>query len=161
MIRKFEDILAIVGGSVSIAVIGTVTCADVIGRFVFGAPVYGAVEVSIIGMAFIVFFPLALGEREGGNIRVDFLLLKARGKLRDTWEAIISIISFIFYSFWSWRLLLDAYSSVLMKQEMMASVITFPIWPAKIAIAVGMIFLSLRCLIQFVSYLRIVLKGEY
>jgi len=151
---KIEDVLKIIGGPIAITVVGLFTTIDVVGRFLFKLPIYGAVEISTLAMGFIVYLCLPFGERVGGNIKVDFLLNFAKGRTRSNWEGILSLVCFIFFCFWSWRVSLDTISAVRIKQEMMATVVTFPIWPAKIAISIGMIFLALRYLKNFLSWIR-------
>lgn len=56
------------------------TTLDVFLRYVFRSPIQGTVEVEELMMAPVVFFAIAFTEREHGQIGVDIVLRKLKGR---------------------------------------------------------------------------------
>lgn len=80
------------------------TLVDVLGRYLFSAPVTGAFEVTELMLAAVIFLGLPLITAEGGHIAVDILdsRLSPRTKVVQYW--MIGVINVLAFSIFAWML---------------------------------------------------------
>ncbi len=85
-----------------------ITFIDVIGRYVFNAPLPGGMEITEYLMASVIFLGLPLLSAEQGHVTVDLFdrFLSAKIKLLEA--ILVNILSFVLMSVLSWRLWLRA-----------------------------------------------------
>lgn len=85
-----------------------ITCADVIGRYFFGAPVYGAFEITEMLLASLIFAGLPLVTLRDDHITVDLLDAVVPDWLLRIQHVVICLICFGATSYLAWRLWLRA-----------------------------------------------------
>jgi len=80
------------------------TLVDVMGRYLFSAPVTGAFEVTELMLAAVIFLGLPLITAEGGHIAVDILdpALGRRARAVQYW--VIGIINVLAFGIFAWVL---------------------------------------------------------
>jgi len=82
--------------------------ADVIGRYLFNAPVPGAAEVIELAMGVTVFAALPLVTAKCEHVRLDYLSRAVRGRVQALAEAVVVSISVLVMALLAWRLALKA-----------------------------------------------------
>jgi TRAP-type C4-dicarboxylate transport system permease small subunit len=82
----------------------TITCADVIGRYFLGAPVYGAFEITEILLASLIFAGLPLVTLRNDHITVDLLDAFIPNRLFRIQHVVICLICFTATAYLAWRL---------------------------------------------------------
>lgn len=98
-------ILAGVSALLILALI-SVTCIDVIGRYMFNRPFGGAYELTQIFLAVLVFVALPLTSRDGGHVEVDLALHLFPRSVQRVLGRIAGFVSAVVLIFFSWRLVL-------------------------------------------------------
>jgi len=106
-LASLADLLMKVAIIASMAVIATITIIDVIGRYIFNAPLPGAFEIQEFTMAVLIFSGLPLVTSEKGHITVslfDGVFRKSRAvfRLQRTLINLVSacVIAFLGYLLW-------------------------------------------------------------
>ncbi|NIZ11967.1 TRAP transporter small permease [Phaeobacter sp. HF9A] len=85
LIERFRQI-TVAFAAVVMAGLACLVFVDVTGRYVFSAPLPGTVELIEGFMAIVMFGALAEATRHREHIRLDFLLVKSRGRARQLLE---------------------------------------------------------------------------
>ncbi|EKE43058.1 tripartite ATP-independent periplasmic (TRAP) C4-dicarboxylate transporter subunit DctQ [Oceaniovalibus guishaninsula JLT2003] len=101
--RAVAATLEIVSAVLLIGLIG-VTVVDVIGRYVFDAPLTGAFEITELLLGALVFAALPLVSRAGEHVEVDILavLLPARVSAALLWLA--ALLAAVVLAYFAWQL---------------------------------------------------------
>lgn len=82
------------------------TCVDVIGRYLFNAPVQGASELTQFGMGLVVFGALPLVSASGSHIVVGLLDLVAGRAIEFLQRLVMTVTSVVALAVMGWRLYL-------------------------------------------------------
>lgn len=85
-----------------------VTVIDVVGRYLFDAPLRGADELSVFALAVAVFAGLPLAIARGGLITVEIMVLRLPWPLRRAAKLVADVISALFLAFAGWQLIAKA-----------------------------------------------------
>jgi TRAP-type C4-dicarboxylate transport system permease small subunit len=134
--------LSILSGFATLLII-IVVCVDVAGRFFFNAPLHGGVEVSELLMVVLVFFGLAAAQQQRQNYSIELLTRH----LPDWAQKLLELLG---YATCLAIVLLLAWPSS--KQAMMSyergeagfGIMPFPLWPARILLAIGLWLLAVQ-----------------
>ena len=84
------------------------TCVDVVGRYFFGAPVYGGFEITEMLLALVIFAGLPLVTLRNEHVMVDLLDPIMPDRLLRAQHVISCTIAFAATAYLSWRLWLRA-----------------------------------------------------
>lgn len=148
---RLESLLNLAGG-MAIFLLVLLATVNVLGRWLFSAPISGYVDWVEQAMAFIAFLGIAYTQRMGGHIRMDILVGKLRHRflwfteLLTTSLMLLITLILIYGSYLHfWRAFSIGDSSL---------DINLPTWPAKLAVPVALTILALRLLLQIWGYLR-------
>jgi len=154
---QIESVLTLVGGIV-IFLLVLLTTFNVLGRWIFNAPISGYIDWMEQAMAFFAFLGLAYTQREGGHIRMDMLVSRLRGRLLWVSEFMTTLLMFAM----SLILIYGSYLHFLRAYEIGDSSvdINLPTWPAKLVVPVALSVLALRLLLQLWGYARAVRRGD-
>lgn len=137
------------------ALIGTV---DVIGTG-FGEPMVGAYELIETLMVIAIFTAVAAGQQNNLHINVELvrarLGLKARAVL--TLFALLCSGAFFLLIAWFGTIGLERSYNV---GEIRQGQLGFPVWPARLALALGAALMVLQCLLQIVQLVRAFFTGR-
>lgn len=132
--------------------------AEIIGRYVFNAPIPGHVEIVELIMAGVVFFGVAYTERTGGHVRMELFItkvLKGRGyHMSEVITTAASLFVFIFILIFTTK---SSWNAVVIGD--VTADLYIPTWPSKFAIPVGCFFLCIRFAIELIQHLSQVIKG--
>ncbi len=125
--------------------------ADVISTFIFDRPVPLVRELSEVLLAVVIFMSLAVVGREERHVKVD-LFLQHFGPGVRTWLRVAALaISAVVVALLATQAAELATASFTEDERAMAS-IRFPVWPAKVAVAIGLA-------VTVLEYLRLLCRA--
>ncbi|WP_375753564.1 TRAP transporter small permease subunit [Vibrio sp. HN007] len=153
---RVESVLNLAGGLAIFALVLLAT-VNVLGRWLFSAPISGYVDWVEQAMAFIAFLGIAYTQRMGSHIRMDiFVGLLHRRSLWFTelvTTSLMLVITLILI-YGSYLHFLRAYTIGDSSLD-----INLPTWPAKLVVPVALSVLALRLILQIWGYLRALREG--
>jgi TRAP-type C4-dicarboxylate transport system permease small subunit len=131
---------------------------EIVGRYIFNAPVPGHVEIVELIMAGVVFFGIAYTERVGGHVRMELFVTRVlKGRAYHIAEATTAALSLFVYIF----ILIYTYKATVFAFQMgdNTAYLYWPTWPSKIAIPLGSLFLCIRFIIEIIQHLAQAVSG--
>lgn len=93
--------------AVPAALIMVLTCADVLGRYIFSSPVRGSVEMIEFAMALLIFTALPLVTRQRGHVTVSLIDNLVQGTGRKIKLVLCDAVSALALGLLTWRLYLQ------------------------------------------------------
>lgn len=156
LINRLSALLAALA-SLALALMMLHVTADVIGKYVFNAPIPGTAEVvASYYMISVVFLPLAWLEVKNGPIVVELFYEMGSPRAKRTMVALGTLLSLIFYgviAWLSWGPAVHAWRI----GEIVEGAWRVTIWPTKFFLPLG---LGLACL-ALVIRLGLIVAGRY
>ena len=156
-IRVIEDYLNLTSVYIIMFLMFFAT-AEIVGRYVFNAPIPGHVEIVELIMAGVVFFGIAYTERVGGHVRMELFVTKVlKGRAYHIAEAITAVFSLFAYLFilvYTFKFALNA-----LQTGDTTPYLYWPTWPSKFAIPLGSLFLCVRFTIEIIQHLAQAING--
>jgi TRAP-type C4-dicarboxylate transport system permease small subunit len=131
---------------------------EILGRYIFNAPVPGHVEIVELIMAGVVFFGIAYTERVGGHVRMELFITRVlKGRAYHIAEAITTTLSLFVYIF----IFVYTFKFALFSLQMgdVTAYINWPTWPSKFAIPLGGFFLCIRFVIELIQHISQAVVG--
>lgn len=153
---RMESFLNLAGGIVIFLLVLLAT-TNVLGRWIFSAPISGYVDWVEQAMAFIAFLGIAYTQRQGGHIRMDILIGQIHGRFLWFTELLTTCVMFLVtlvLVYGSYLHFLRAYSIGDSSLD-----INLPTWPAKLVVPIALTILALRLLMQIWGYFRALREG--
>lgn len=151
----FERFLTALGG-ITILLVVFLTVINVIGRWVFKAPVDGYLDWVVSAMPFIAFLGLSYTQREGGHIRMDIVVGSLRGRVLWFFECITVLIMLLITA----MLTVGTYNHFLRAYEFGDTTdIGLLIWPTKLVVVLAFAILFCRLILQLWGYFRALIEG--
>ncbi len=132
----------IIGGTILIVMMVLVS-ADVLGRYIFNAPLQGTNELVEFLMVGLFYFTVSHAQALRTHIRVEFLLVYLSPRLRtklDIFCHSLGLLVFALIAWQSWRAALQAWKL----GETTFGLILFPLFPSKILVPIGSFLFCLR-----------------
>ena len=117
--------------------------ANVIGRYLFNAPITGAFEITESLLVVIIMLGLALTQFHDGHIRVTILtrrLPPAGARLAKAATLMLGGVFFAWCAYASWKFAYQSYSF----NEQEWGTITFPLYPFKFVVFLGVVLLAVQ-----------------
>jgi len=154
--NRLESGFNLMGGIVIFLLVLFAT-TNVLGRWLFDAPISGYIDWVEQAMAFFAFLGLAYTQREGGHIRMDIVVSRLRGRwlwLSELVSTLLMLIVSLVLIYGSW---LHFYRAWDLGDSSLD--INLPTWPAKLVVPVALSLLVLRLLLQLWGYARAVRQG--
>jgi len=149
--------LSRVGLVVSLAVLVVMlagTVYDVVSRFLFDKPIVGVIEFSGSYLPAFTFLGLAMTQRLKGHVNVTFGLQLLSPRRRKVFEFLGLLLSLLFVATMGWQSSSGALHSFGLREYHWGVVgITILIWPAKVAVAVGLWMLCLEYVVELLRAL--------
>ena len=87
-----------------------ITCIDVIGAKVFLKPVFGAIDIVVLGQLVAISFAAAFSLILGRHVQVEFFVAKLPRRLRAIIDGIVFLLGLILFILIIWRLCVYGYS---------------------------------------------------
>lgn len=159
---RIERALALISG---LAIFGLVLLAviSVGGRNLFGTPLSGYVDWIEQFMPLIAFMGIAFTQRDGGHIRMDFLIGRLNGRalwLAELITAVLMLILMALLVWGSWAHFQRSFDfNSLMWSRDSSMDIGLPIWPAKLLAPVAFSVICVRLCLQIWAFGRALIFG--
>lgn len=153
---KLESFLTLIGGMV-IFLLVFLAVTNILGRWIFNAPVDGYIDWVEQTMTFFAFLGIAFTQRVGGHIRMDIIVGQLKGRL--LW--FVELVSTTLMLLLTLVLIYGSYLHFLRAYEIgdTSFDIDLPTWPAKLVVPVALTVLALRLLLQIWGYFRALKSG--
>ncbi len=149
---RFNVRLGIFTGIITLGLVGTIL-PDVFARSFLGLAIYGMSEASVMLLVFMVYLGLPSAQAKKVHFRVSIIDHIVSERLRGRLTAFRYLFCFCVCAAFTWYASIGALDSVL-RNEQTYAVVPFPVWPARLAIAVGLALLTVQFLLDFVRILR-------
>lgn len=133
----------------AMAVIGTL---DVIGG-AFGRPLVGTYEITEALMVVAIFMALSSAQQRNAHIRVEILVQKLARPAQimlGLFGLACSIVFFALIAYYGWTAALRS----ILTGEFRQGQISFPVWPSRLALALGATIMAVQCIVEFYGHVR-------
>ena len=150
---KLENLLAFIGAFI-VFLLMLFVCGEVVARTFLNKSIFGFIDTVELSMAAFAFLGAAYCQRLGGHIRMDLVIGQFRGRTLSILEALATLIALVVIALLikgSWAHFLRAFQ--IGDTTIDAEIAT---WPSKLLAPVGLSFLWLRLLLNFIGFLRLV-----
>ena len=154
-IRWFSRILNYVGTG-ALAVMMLLTVLDVAGRYIFGIPVKGTIELSEYFMVFVGCLGLGWCALRDGQAKVDLVVQNFSDRVRGLFGLITHILGLVIFSLIAWQGLME--SNVMLTTKRTSDVLEIPFFPFYLLLAFGFFMLCLTIVIILIQQLKKVVK---
>lgn len=144
-------------GAGGLAVIMILTFCDVIGRYVFNAPIVGTVEVTELLMGMMVYLGVGWTTHERGHIRVDIIIDRLPPRARAVLEILTQTASIVLVSLVCWHLWLKAGATV--EKNDLTQIWEWPVWPAAYVMAAASVLMVTSLALQLGEAMRDLARG--
>src|SRR3972149_832614 len=129
------------------------TVADVVWRYLFNSPILGTIELNRTLLVFVVFFTIAYAQAGKKHMRVDLLLNRLPPRVKSAVNGLQLLLALVFIGIVTYGSSLVAIESTA-KGEYERGIISFPMWPGRIAVALGCLALALQYVADIFETLR-------
>lgn len=149
IINKLNIALLFIGG---LAILGMVVlnAADVISTLVLRDPVHSVYEGTQTLMVVAVFLGLAAVHQNRAYIAVDVIYVKMPKWFQNFVDVLTLLCMLIFFGIMAWRSWVAAINSTRIG-EYSVGIVLFPIYPAKILLALGVTLAFLCCIADLLN----------
>lgn len=120
---------------------------DVLATYFLHKPVPAALELQEVLLATLVFMGLSHAQFLREHISVDIVIQNLPARVRRILDLVVLVASAAVFTILAWRCGELAWSSVAMRETASAS-LAFPVYPAKIFVALGAGLAALECIRQ-------------
>jgi TRAP-type C4-dicarboxylate transport system permease small subunit len=130
------------------------TCAEVVGRRVFNAPIPGAIDYIEVVMVTFAFLGVAACQRDGGHIRMELVMAQLKGRLLWTLEFFAVLLALVFVV-----ILIEQSWNHFMRSFTLGDStidIQLQLWPSKLLVPIALVLLAVRLTINMWGYIRLV-----
>lgn len=158
LLRRLAIFVLLVGGIGTMAamLLGTI---EVVGTQMLHTPVPGALELTESTMVLIVFGALAYAQIRRSHIRVELIYTNMGPRVRAAMDVFADICALVFFSLLLWQAYHEAVYS-LQIGEATVGLIRFPLFPARIILAVGTGLLILQLILDLITDIRRIIDGS-
>jgi len=143
--------LGVVSGFATL-VIMVIVVIDVTGRAAFNAPLHSGVEISELLLVSLVFLGLASAQQKRQNFAIEVLSRHLPPKAQKGLELVGSLACLVIVVLLAWPSAHQAISSF-NRNEMGFGIVAFPVWPARILLALGLWLLAVQFAIDILRIL--------
>ncbi|MBI2832028.1 MAG: TRAP transporter small permease [Chloroflexi bacterium] len=155
--RELERKFNLVGVSFLVAMMVLVT-VDVASRYLFNAPILGAMELSQFMMVILVFFGLAYTAAEKGHIMTEMVVSRLSPRMKAIVNSFVALLGAALFGIMTWQGTLD--SMEWFKMRGISDILRIPIFPFRLLVPLGALFLSIELLIQLVDSISEAIKPQ-
>jgi TRAP-type C4-dicarboxylate transport system permease small subunit len=140
-----------VAGALIIGVM-VMTVYNVLGRWLFGAPLRGTVELTQLAMIGIVYLGLAYAQERDNHISVDLLYQRLGKRTRYALDAFTTLLSVIVLALLAWQL--SVYAGVLEAGNRTTASRSIPLYPFAYVAMVGVAAFILALVSTLITRVR-------
>ena len=143
-----------VGGGVALVAMLIHVNADVLGRYLFNAPLPMTIEVvSYYYMTAVVFLPLAAVEWRDGHISVEVLTQIMGPRAQALLAALTAAVALAYFAVLAWRTALVAVDKYRIG-EFVTGVIALDIWPTRFLVPAGCALIAIAIALRLAALVR-------
>jgi TRAP-type C4-dicarboxylate transport system permease small subunit len=139
--------LAAVAAGIGLFAMMLVGALDIITGKLLGSPVPGAFEATESLLAASALLPLAHNRVTRAQIRVGFVTARLPARLQAALRILADILGTVLFTLLAWQGWKYALRS-LKALEFQAGAVAFPVYPAKITLALALTLMALTCLVR-------------
>lgn len=158
LLERFALAILLIGGS-GLLMSMFLGVGDVVGTQVLQAPLPGARELTESTMVLIVFGALAYAQIQRSHIRVELLYTRMPPRVQAMMDVVTDLAAITFFGLLLWQAINEVQISWEI-DESTVGLIRFPLYPARIILAVGTGLLIIRLVLDMVIDLKRVSTGE-
>lgn len=125
------------------AFITLIVCVDVAARGLANYSLPGASEVAVLLLLAVVFLGFARAQAQGENFSVTVFTQSLRPEFRRRFQVVADLVSLCTVSLIAWFSWAKAIDSTKAAEESYGT-ISFPVWPSRLLIALGLTMLALQ-----------------
>ncbi len=125
---------------------------DIVTTNLLSWPIAAAFEFTEAMMVVVVFFALALAQARKSHIRVEVIyerMPRICQRIVDVIQFLLSGVFFGLITYFGWKAAAIGFA----QGEYASGIINFPLWPARVAMAVGGTLMTLQCLVDLAGCL--------
>lgn len=138
-------------GAVVIMVVVLLITADVLLRNVLNMPLQGSIEIVEYLMVILIFFLFANGQIQKTNVNVDMLVKRFPAKVQKFLQAFNYLLALGFYSIVTVQMFKETISAFVRNDA--SPSLSIPKYPFMLGASIGILFLSLVLLVDFLAVL--------
>jgi TRAP-type C4-dicarboxylate transport system permease small subunit len=128
---------------------------DVVGKYLFNAPIEGTLEtVALYYMVAIVFLPLAYSTHSGGQIVVELFTRNLSDRTVQSIDGAIGLFAFAFLGLFAWQTGLEAVARTDSGEVRETATSVISIWPSRWLPVIGYGTMALYFLVRGIEDLR-------
>ena len=148
-LAKINTVLLFIGG---LAILGMTLlgAADVISTLVLHQPVHSVYEGTQTLMVIAVFLGLGAVHQGRAYIAVDVIYVKMPRWMQNAVDHFTLLLMIVFFGYMAWRSWIAAFKSIEIG-EYSVGIVLFPIYPAKILLALGVTLAFLCCIADLLN----------
>lgn len=147
-VRRVEYALLIVG-VLMLLLMTFVGASDVIGRYFFGRPIKGALEISQLMMAGVALLTWGYTQAVKGHISVEILLKRYPTSFQRAINTLILLLTIFLFGLILWQSSVMAFE--VLRQERMLENLPLPMYPFRLFVPLGAAVLCLESFLQLVG----------
>ncbi|MDF1790723.1 MAG: TRAP transporter small permease [Thalassobaculaceae bacterium] len=158
ILRRVAIIVLLIGGIGTMAAmfLGTI---EVVGTQILHTPVPGALELTESTMVLIVFGALSYAQIRRSHIRVELIYTNMGPRTRAAMDVFANLAALVFFGLLLWQAYHEAVYS-LQIGEATVGLIRFPLFPARLILAIGTAMLILQLLLDMITDICRVIDGS-
>jgi TRAP-type C4-dicarboxylate transport system permease small subunit len=158
VINVVTDYAVLISGLL-IAIMSVLTTFGVVMRYAFDSPEPYSYEVSVIFLVACILLAIPAVQKEGRNLRVDWIVGRLSKRGQHIFENIIvPVIALVFVGVTVWRSWMTFVSSFT-THETSQSAVQEPLWPMKLLVTLTMAWLCLVLISQLVRGIQDLVRG--
>ena len=142
VVGRLSTVLAMFAAACGAAMMMLISM-DVFNRVATGSSIRGAFEAVEMLLVLMVFLGIAYAERSGAHVRVRLFTARMPPRIAEMTRLFGNLIALGIVAFMAYQTGLAAQRSVA-SGEFRMGLVSFPIWPGRIAVATGLALLTLE-----------------
>jgi len=139
-------------GTTALLLLGAVVFVAVVARQ-FGVALVGADETAQLLLVFMVFLAMTVTQSQGGHVRMEALITYLPPWARRITDLLSLAICIGMSALILYGTTLEAWAAY-RDGEYQYGTVQFPLWPAKAAIAFGVLVFSIHLVLEFIALVR-------
>jgi TRAP-type C4-dicarboxylate transport system permease small subunit len=157
-VEHVSGVLAVLGALAGVVLMFGIT-SDVANRFITGGSVRGLLELMESTMVFMVFLGTAYAEQTGTHVRMTLVTSAVPVRVAAAMRLVGMAVATLLVFWMTWRTGLRGIESFT-RGEVQMGLMQWPLWPARMVIPIGLLFLGLQLIYRSVDSAKALMTGE-
>ncbi len=145
-IKSIAGVLLAIAGT-ALAAMMFLMAADVVCRYIFNAPIPGALELVEYMMAITIPLSIACCTATRSHVSVEMVVERLPKPVQNFLSVFVKILMLVFVTLISWQSILNVVDSY--RSNITSAVLHIPAYPFAIPVALGMLCYAVFMLLQF------------